>query len=229
MRQRLRLGLEVLSLLIASVSWGANFWGQSIAGHDSGWTWIAAASSGVFAILAVAHIAEKNSRIATLEDKRAVLSMRYEQKHPYWFKSWGYRIGLRNDGPALADHVEVRLVSVQPEHAFPSSVPNPLPSRLIEKGDSCERDHCVIRPKTEHYYDLLQATTEPGLWLLKTVEIPNTRISLIKGWEYEFRIEVRCNNQSDPVNERLVIKQLDDNRLDIELGSSVPSVAATQP
>ena len=139
-----------------------------------------------------------------LKERGARLSLRYEEEHPYFWRQFGYRIGIWNEGPATAEEVEVRLEGIAGHPTDPLLVLNVLPSRLGEKDGACQQDHCNINAGTEHYYDLLNLRNEQGVWLLLT--IAKTRVVLLEEFTYVFSFVVSARNQIGPSALRPVVE-----------------------
>ncbi len=156
-----------------------------------------------------------------LNDTRAFISVKWQKVHPYFWPQWGYRIGVWNEGPAAADHVEVMLDSISPQPTMDSNV---LPALLGHKDGYCTGDHCSINKGREHSYDLLNRRSTPGVWGLLTVV--QTRIVLLEGLSYIFDVVLSARNQrGTAVHVLLEVHQRSDGWLDLRVLSGEPSTA----
>lgn len=164
-------------------------------------------------LLAGYRILSENDR---LQEQRATLSVRWEDKHPYFWPQFGYRIGVWNEGPATAEGVDVTLEDITGD-PYPAHMnANVLPSRLGHKDGYCQTDHCNINQHTEHFFDVLNFRERPshGVWLLLT--IAQTRIVLLEEKTYLFELVVSARNQQESaIRPVLEVRTRDDGLLDI--------------
>lgn len=123
-----------------------------------------------FAIFFITVVIDKfliHREIEALKDQRATIHIVFEPVFPMWWKEQGwFRLGVRNDGPAVADDVRVRLESISPD---PLNF-NVLPCALGVKDAPPENIGITsIRPGVTEYFDLV--SLPPGsytLFALKT-------------------------------------------------------------
>jgi hypothetical protein len=188
------------------------------------WRWLALVSLAVFVTIVIRDIAQLVGQIRMLEQTQANLQLVWRPEHPYLWPAWGYRIGIRNEGPAMAENVEVVLRAISPE---PWIALNMLPSRLGHKGGYCNGDHCDINKNSEHHYDVLRDITPRGMtekmvWGLQTVELLDTEVIFKAGVDYLFKIGITAKNYDNDVPNYLMIQQRAEGGLGISVVEGPP-------
>jgi len=151
-RNLLKLGGELISLLVAASSWGLGLYGQKIAGHEVEWNWIAAVSGAVFVALVFLHIYGLNSELWALKDTRADVSIFFAKEPPMYssVEHW-YRILVKNHSTtASAQGVDVRLINIDP--LPPDISPVFFPTSLGVK----DRERIDIAPNDKWTFDVVQ-------------------------------------------------------------------------
>jgi hypothetical protein len=186
---------------------------------DVDWKWWALGAFVVFVVVVVVDLVRLTGRIVSLEDQRASLVVRHTpDSHPYWMDTYGYRLGVLNEGPASADHVRVNLDKIEP---LPEMALNVLSSPLGHKGGyaACAGDYCSIDRGDEHYFDLLNRHPN-GQWLLTVHE--QTLVIFSEGVTYAFKGSATSRNrESDaPVPFELAVSTREDGWLDVRMVES---------
>lgn len=197
MGKSLKWGGELVTLLITAASWGLELYGQTIAGHEVEWKWIAAASGTVFLILVGLHIYGLNSELLGLKDKRVAVCAVFDPVTMYDKEARWYRIGVRNQSRKVpAENVEVKLQSIDPVPSGFRTIE--LPCRIGRKDAPEERrkDEVIrINPGPPELFDLVQYLGNNTIVIYTTVF--QQAVKLNDAQPYRFKIQITVGNPND--------------------------------
>jgi len=193
-RNLLKLGGELMSLLVAASSWGLGLYGQKIAGHEVEWNWIAAVSGTVFVALVFLHIYGLNSELWALKDNRADVSLFFEKKPPMYSSvdHW-YRVLVKNhSATASAEGVDVRIGNIDPPLPDISDVV--FPTSLGVK----DKQRIDIAPNDKWTFDVVQdcGTTLRVLTRIARLgsKYQGITTTIVVGLHYRMTLEVISDN-----------------------------------
>jgi hypothetical protein len=197
MGKTVKWGGELLTLLITAASWGLELYGQTIAGHEVEWKWIAAASGTILLILVVLHIYGLNSELWDLKDKRVAVRAEFDPVTMYDRVERWFRIGVRNLNKKMpAEDVEVKLEGIDP--LPPDFRTIELPCRIGRKDapEDRRKDEVIrIRPGDRELFDLVQHLGNNTIRIYTTVF--QQRVRLNDAHPYLFKIRITVGNPGD--------------------------------
>ena len=170
-----------------------------------------------------AHLRRLAQENETLRTPHASLTPLFRHERPFWIAPDRlYRVGVRNDGEAVAERVRVRFIDILPINPLDS---DPLPSPIGRKGGGTDR--VTINPGETDYFDLIQDVSVgdvPGFITQcgpRTLELyleqaSHVQFELDPATRYEFVLSVTAAN-AEPASVRFSVRHPLDGELEVVL------------